>query len=384
MRSIFGTTKGAACALCICVGLAIAAFGAGCGDDDDDDNNTPMTPDVTGEAAIEVSSGVAISTVITMQTFANGLPGVDTGSGKLARSANPVWRAWEIARKYAAAKNGSGGARVPAADCPGSGTVDFACTFNPTSGVSTATATWTDCTETSGDTTATLDGEIAFGVENPLFCATQEVQPGDDATLTFDNFSATVDVGNDEIESLFANFTMGFQHGGVGCLGGANGTITMNGTLVEESQTGGNYALVASNLSIDVNSTGSPCVATLSLDGGIAVTDVAGGRFLSESFDNLVMTVSEMANERVGFTLDGTLDVDCIGHVTFDTVEPIIFVIGAHCPVAGVLDVTLEDGTDARITYTPAGGVELDLDGDGTPDASFTSCDHEDLDDCPS
>ena len=70
--------------------------------------------------------------------------------------------------------------------------------------------------------------------------------------------------------------------------------------------------------------------------------------------------------------------------LVFATIQPILFVGGAECPAAGVLEVSLSGGESAHVIYTPAGGVQLDVGGDGTIEASFISCDDDDLKDCES
>src|SRR5262245_47751479 len=104
MSSTFGTTKRVARALCICGGLALAAFGFGCGDDDDDNDN-PMDPVLTGPEGVEASSGVAISSVKSLQTLFGAVGNPLGGAGKLSEM-KPLELAMAIARaRYDAAKS---------------------------------------------------------------------------------------------------------------------------------------------------------------------------------------------------------------------------------------------------------------------------------------
>ncbi|MFN0152191.1 MAG: hypothetical protein ACKVU1_15925 [bacterium] len=365
--------------------LGTALFGIGCGGDD---NDPPMTPGITDAESFEVASGAAITTIASMTALVGDLPGVDVGDGGLGKRAgglSPMRLAWEVARARidAAHKLRDGAGSTPFVDCGAGGTAEEQCDVE--AGVATATITFNDCTETGKEGTAILDGVVSIAVDRPAFCLNGEVEEGDGVTLDFDNLTATLkDPTQAVIESFAADITMAFVNEGPGCAGD-DASFTMNGSMSSMSVGGAtDLSLVANNLLVAVSSVGSPCVVTLRIDGSLSVDDAAGERAVSQSYDDFVMTFTEMPNVRFGFTLDGSIDVECVGRVTFDTIEQVIFIGAAECPADGLVEVTLENGTKARIGFTTAGGIEFDQGADGSVETTFPSCHHNDIEDCPS
>jgi hypothetical protein len=100
------------------------------------------------------------------------------------------------------------------------------------------------------------------------------------------------------------------------------------------------------------------------------------------AYDDLILTVTELANDRVAFTIDGGALADCLGAIEFETIEPIIFVGGAECPVDGTIEVTLPDNSRGSISFLIEGGIAFDYGADGTVDATLASCNHDDIRDC--
>jgi len=362
-----------------------ALLGAGCGDDDDD---PPVTPGLSDAESFEVASGAAITTIASMTTLVGDLPGVDIGDGgrrKRAGTRSPMRLAWDAARARidAARKLGDGAPRSPFVDCSGGGTAEEQC--NVAEGVATAAITFNNCIESGEEGTVTLDGAVSIAVDRPAFCVTGEVEEGDAVTLAFDNMTAVLrDPTEAVVESFAADITMSFVDEGPGCAGD-DASFMMNGTMSSMSAGGAtDHALTANNLLVAVSSAGEPCVVTLLIDGSLSVDDAAGERAVSQSFDDFAMTFTALPNDRFGFTLDGALDVECLGNVTFDTIEQIIFIGAAECPADGLVEVTLENGTKARIGFTTAGGIEFDHGADGSVESTFPSCHHDDIEDCPS
>lgn len=365
--------------------LGATIVGAGCGDDDDD---APVTPGLSDVESFEVASGAAISTIASMTTLVGDLPGVDIGDGgrrKRAGAASPMRLAWDAARARlaGAGKHGDGAPRSPFVDCSGGGTAEEQC--DVAEGVATAAITFDNCIESGEEGTITLDGAVSIAVDRPAFCVTGEVEEGDAVTLAFNDMTAVLrDPTEAVVESFAADITMSFLDEGPGCAGD-DASFMMNGTMSSMSAGGAtDFDLVVNNLLVAVSSAGEPCVVTLQIDGSMSVDDAAGERALSQSFDDFAMTFTALPNDRVAFTLDGALDVECVGNVMFETVEPVIFVGFAECPADGLVEVTLENGVKARIGFTTEGGIELDHGADGSVEQTFPSCHHDDIEDCPS
>lgn len=72
--------------------------------------------------------------------------------------------------------------------------------------------------------------------------------------------------------------------------------------------------------------------------------------------------------------LDGDASSACFGgRVRVRTVEALVTSDDEHCFQGGALRIE-SPGTAARVSVTTAGGVELDLDGEGALDATLPSC----------
>ncbi len=175
-------------------------------------------------------------------------------------------------------------------------------------------------TTTNGSLTINITGETEF-------------------TIVFDNFSSTRRVDGNVVESFSADLTI-------------SGTVTL-----------------------DVE-TGYPTGFTLTLDGSIEYTsDSNPSDSFSVTYTDFVITMSEDADNMVS-TINGTVASPCLGGaVTFETITPIVIPpVEDGCPIAGVVKITRGSST-ATLTFTSTGGVEIDLDSDGTVDASYPSCD---------
>jgi hypothetical protein len=382
MRSVFGTTRRAAGAFCVLAGLAIAAFGVGCGDDDDD-NNTPMNPNLTGEDAVEASSGVAISTVKSLEAL------FTTGSnpfGAVGKRRMSETRPFDLILEIA-------GARVPGAakedspfralvDCPGGGSMDSTC--SGLGEISTATRLFSDCRFVEEDGEFILDGSVALAVSNPNFCETEEIPETGTFTLSLNDLSITARNNNVTFYSLTADFTMEVENSGEGC-DGNDASIEMNGTINEfDPGEGVDATIVADELSLSVSTEtmGEMCMLTMMVDGSLTATDRFGERNVHAAYDDLILTVTELPEDRVEFTIDGGVVADCLGPIEFDTIDPIIFVGGAECPADGTIEVTLEDNSRGRISFLVEGGIAFDYGADGSVDLTLASCNHDNIRDC--
>lgn len=380
MRSTFGTRKRAVSALCVCVGLAIAAFGIGCGDDDDDNDN-PMDPALTGPEGVEASSGVAISTVKSLQTLFSTVGNPLGGAGKLSEM-KPLELAMAIARaRYdATAKNDPKFAILE--DCPLGGTAESTCV--EVAGVSAQTLSFADCVLQENETRITVNGSIGVGVADTNFCETQTIPETGTASFGFNNFSVTVkNLDGVELSRFAADFEMEIENEEGGCAGN-DASVMMDGTIdTYQPGEGVDAELTADNLSLSISSTGSlACIVTIVADGSLSMIDRAGEREAQVSYDDLELEFTELPNQRVDFTIDGGVHNECLGNISFETLDPVTFVGNAECPIDGTIEVTLSDNTRHRFTFLENGGITFDFGADGTDLVTLDSCHHDEIRDC--
>jgi hypothetical protein len=251
--------------------------------------------------------------------------------------------------------------------------------------ISTATLVFNDCRSIEEEEDVTLDGSIALAVSDPTFCDSGELPETGMFTISLNDLALTVknNVGV-TVGSLAADFTMEVENSGSGC-DGNDASITMDGSINSFAPGEGvDATIVADDLSMSVSSEteGENCVITMMVDGSLTATDRAGERNVHAAYDDLILTVTELANDRVAFTIDGGALADCLGAIEFETIEPIIFVGGAECPVDGTIEVTLPDNSRGSISFLIEGGIAFDYGADGSVDATLASCNHDNIRDC--
>ncbi|MFN8642657.1 MAG: hypothetical protein U0802_13770 [Candidatus Binatia bacterium] len=108
----------------------------------------------------------------------------------------------------------------------------------------------------------------------------------------------------------------------------------------------------------------------MTVDATIEAT--GAGRNVKGSFD-VSETVTQNADGSSVVEASGTVDTECTGAVSFETVEPLVYKKNADCASGGQMRVTVEQG-DALIRFTESGGIEVDYSADGSIDDTFRSC----------
>ncbi|MCZ6793149.1 MAG: hypothetical protein O7J95_06000 [Planctomycetota bacterium] len=110
------------------------------------------------------------------------------------------------------------------------------------------------------------------------------------------------------------------------------------------------------------------------VSGRLEVAQMATGVTITQDYDNfvLIQSVDMMTGDRT-VTLQGNATTDCLGPVTYTTVDPVVFLAGQSCPSSGLLEV-VQGSQTSLVRFTSSGGVELDRGGDGTVDKVFSSC----------
>ena len=108
----------------------------------------------------------------------------------------------------------------------------------------------------------------------------------------------------------------------------------------------------------------------VSVDATIEAT--GRGQNVSGSFD-VSETVTQNADGSTVVEASGSVDTECTGAVSFETVEPLVYAKNAQCASGGQMRVSVEQG-DALVTFTASGGIEVDYNADGSVEDTFKSC----------
>jgi len=334
----------------------------------------PVSPD------LEKVAGAATSTSVALWVALTDLPvfGPDESAAALPTAAlirgltdGPAWKLGSSAR--GSARRSDGGAAAPDA-CPAGGTLDVSCRE---SGANSAlTGVMANCGIPDEDTglLLTSSGTFVITVGSRGVCSTGVFPDNVRYTTQFKNFTSRfTDAGG----ALFADvslpdFTEVLDPHGQGC-GGPNGKFSLSGSFtVTMPHAGIDLSCVASNLSLQVTSSGAPCVLELTANGNLEVSDHSNDRHFTASFAGNRVTFAQGSEDSVLATLDGSMSLSCVGSVVFQTEIP-LSLPGGGCASDGRLLVTVAGGT-GRIDFTAEGGVAFDYDADGTADKVVADC----------
>jgi len=324
---------------------------------------------VAASPDLEKAAGVVHSTLVGLATLLTGIPVVEPDSAVLSGAAIRGRAARRAMRFVPAALGGSGATVEP---CDNGGTANVSCRVS--GGNSTLSATFSNCRMPENTGIGTLNGSLVSVVTTPSVCSTGEIPYNVLISSTFTNFTETIADGGTFVASLsLPSFTQILDAQRPGCAG-ANGTLTLNGT----------FAVVIPDANVDLfgmvhtlttpaNSSGEPCVATVTATGSVDLTDRGNSRSFTASFAQTHATLQEGANDSFLASLDGSMTADCVGSITVTT-ETLVALPSASCAVDGSVVVGLQDGAHGRIAFTAAGGLAFDYDGDGRPDGVVAEC----------
>lgn len=366
---MFGVSSGATRRIsAVCAAFGMLLFAASCGDDDD--GGGPSGPPVTGEEAVQASAGVALATLTSIGTVFD-LP---TGPGalKVGERSPSLREVIRIAFEAAASKSAGN-------ECSGGGTADVTCFTEDNTTV--FSSTWSQCVEETGlpdSSTITTDGSVSLVAEIPDACIFKILPDSIGVTLDLDFTIVRRDSLGAAIDSFGADVSIATEPTGAGCEG-LNGVVTIDGTFTFlDALLGEGLSFSADNLTISASSEGDPCTSTLVVNGGASVEHDSE---FSATYANLTLTHTEVAAGD-SVTIDGTVTTNCVGTVVFDTIEGIIIPGDDECPIAGLVEVTIQGNTSAWISFTAEGGVEFDFDMDGEAEVIFPDCDDHDIPHC--
>jgi hypothetical protein len=332
--------------------------------------------------AVELASGVAISTVVAVGDLTSQSAAAGIGAGAAGPTENEAGLSAAVgaiantalsAALPAPAAAGEGNAAATQA-CPLGGSMTGSCTSGGNS--TTLNVTLSNCAmyEPGTSNVVTASGGLVETIALANACGVT-LSPATTAfTARFTNVSGTVrDSTGTVLERSTGTFTMTWTPAGQGCAG-ANGTQTLDGSLRDETDAGAvKLTLMAHTLSLQVTSSGSPCLQAVTVTGNLDITDEGAGRVFSAGFANTHVALVDEGGNAFTATLDGPLSTDCLGDVQFQTLAPLEFPGGSECPSGGTLALTRGDGTNGRVEFS-ADGVGFDFNADGTVDLSVPSC----------
>jgi len=212
---------------------------------------------------------------------------------------------------------GAGGA-ADGGTCAGGGTKDISCTAGDAS--TSLTTVFANCSEPgqAPGTTITRSGTVVRTVEVPNACS-KPIPSNANTHLRFSTFTAS---------QVDAN--------------------------------GNRSTLTTGDLVLDVDASAFPTTVHVTANGMLEVsnTGAAVERF-TQTFRNFVVTQTTQAAD-VLVSESGSMTVDCLGEVRFDTKVPIRVAAGDACPSGGLLEVALPG-------FNPAGGAAA-MTKNGEPD----------------
>jgi hypothetical protein len=128
-------------------------------------------------------------------------------------------------------------------------------------------------------------------------------------------------------------------------------------------------------LEMAVGSTQEPdgCTIAAALRGSLTSSDPRGGTQFTAHFSDYHVAQHPEAAALL-LELNGTVGIDCLGHVTLSTVEPLRVAPGDTCLTGGHIEVQFGEDDVVAATFTESGEVDLDFGADGGIDQHFATC----------
>ena len=308
-------------------------------------------PPLSGDAAVQASSHVAITNVGAIRILDFGVVGSQRSGGtRLLNLRAPPAVAGEPRDVAAASARGGAAAIEP---CSGGGTRQVSCTVEGENSI--LDEVFTNCRETDPvtGTMMTQDGRRTRQVGDPAFCVSQSI--GDGVTVMQHLSGFTLDF------ACSSDCPPGLQEVSLSAHG-----LTLNQPATTSSRT--------------TVPTGDLEVRNQRTRERFAQTFVAGALQLVET---------TQADNVAEFTLEGGAKVGCLGNVKFEAKKPILFGAGNKCPSSGAFDVSLpaaletsagaagaRSGTDIASSAQSVegqGSASATIDNNGFRDSAFRS-----------
>jgi len=295
---------------------------------------------------------------------------------KAAEEAENMLEDISYVRNPAAARGASGSQfarRASEGLCAQSGSVSGSCVVS--GGLSRFRTRYDSCTDIDSDNgdRVTLNGELELVIEDPTACAagdavanrTYEVRDRNFELREVDFHRVLRNSAGVRRQEHRANVTQRFVAAGTGCAG-PNGTTWYDGSLEvfdAAEDVDGSYQY--RGVSLAVTSEGNPCLVRKSKSGTIRAESKNHDERFTERTKDFTITEQTLDQDTRSVSLAGDLDVDCLGAMRIETVQPLRFQRGVQCPRSGILGLTLRDNRFNGVRFTTQGAqgeVELDFD----------------------
>lgn len=224
------------------------------------------------------------------------------------------------------------------------------------------TVTYAACRAVSGGVAVVRTGTFVQQVTDANYCQCTQLPdllnpsaPSDiPVTQTFSGAPEFVEAfsGGKLARAWSLALTRSVQPHAGGCMG-LSRTETLDGSLhytcdpavdADCSEATGDVTLRPRRLQVDRQSAGSPCMLTTTLDGALDVINAGGAGSFQQSFQAFRLTQTRQSDGSSMVTEDGTMTVDCLGALAFETPdrnnEPLLFKPADVCPSHGLLAVS--------------------------------------------
>jgi len=356
--------------------IVVLALAPGCGGSG---GGGPAASSVTPAQTLEAAAPVAVSTVSALLQLPPDASGV-LGEGLRAPGRSAFRNARLPALGMAAMLRGESRALSLSLQCEDGGKVGATCDAGQKA--SRVRASFSGCAfEIASVGSAELDGVFAATIVDPSYCSTGKTDAMTAIDARFTDFTAVIAGEDGSTRRLRLDLFQSATPSGDGCaIDGeelTDGDLLVDGRVTIQSDDPPIDLVVrADELRYELVSGGDPCQAALTVNGRTRVEDRIRERTYDQTYEDLVITLAEDAGGGGCVTVDGAVENACLGgRVVYRTVDPVCFDDVGECPLSGVLEVTPPGGVaPGRIRFTPGGGVEIDVEGDGTIDRTLASC----------
>ncbi len=216
----------------------------------------------------------------------------------------------------------------------------------------------------------TSNGELDVTLRGIELCRIRELPAELETTVVLRNFSEEKRDGDRVIQRLSTSHLEQTTRPKTGGCSRNDGQISIAGD-VNISAGAGDFEMRIDALEVDVSSAGNPCREAIIAGGRVDIRDVGRGSRFVTAFESLQATRARGLDGFDEVSIDGTLDIDCLGQVRLRSNTPLA--LSGACPAEGSLDISIDGGSTAAATFSPA-GLSMDYDGDGSEDFASQSC----------
>jgi hypothetical protein len=377
-------------AAAVIVAVLLGVVSAGCGGDDGggtvvvivDEAPTPTptprvlgTPATGGEAARELAAELVLANVAAILALGPGVPSAATGGGGAAASplgtaaravlgGEPAMGDGNVAA-VASAQTGSGA-------CPLGGSLVATCTERGSA--TSLAASFSSCAlldDESGNRVV-LTGSAEFVIPRRGICSTGVVPAEVVLTVHAQSLEQAIfdPAGRELTRLMFRGYSEVSEPLGRGC-GGPQRRLRFSGEITIYRRSVSTWITIEGHeVRFESRSDGVRCVRRVEVSGPYSVQAASLASDQRVEWLRLALPLDEGA---AAVEVEARLETSCAGVIEAVTLEPLVLPIERSCPSAGVLAVTAGGG-QSRARATATGGLEHDLDADGTVDVVRLEC----------